>query len=389
MTGSSPMRGRLAAAAVAALLAPAIAHAQLAVSANEHKLVWDGGTVRPAAGATPDTVTVIDLGVDPPKVIGEVVAPTTVAGPPTTVAVSPDESVALVTSGQKIDPADPTKTASDNRLTVVDLKARPIKVVTTLELGAGASGVSFNRAGDLALVANRDEGTVSVLAVKGATIRVLDKVTVGKPGSQPSHVAFTANDRMALVTRQADHQVTVLAVDGLNVKPTGRDISVGIQPYAIAAHPSGEFALVANVGRGSGDTDTLSMIDTRVNPPRTVNTYDIGVETPEGIVISPDGKWCAVVAHAGSTKPPNSPFARTNGRVLLYAIDGMRLTKVSEAPIGRWSQGAVFSRDSRTLMVGNMVEKNLMVFDLAGQRLVDTQRRVELKGGAAALRTAR
>lgn len=378
----------LALITVIAAISVSSAQAQIAVSANDHKMFWDNGQTRVAGNPSADTVTVVDIGVSPVKVLGQVNAPATVAGPPNTVAVAPDESVALVTSGQKIDPADPSKTVVDNRLSVIDLKSMPPRVVSTIELGAGASGVSFNKAGDLALVANRNEGTVSVLAVKGTTVRVLEKITVGKPDSLPSHVVFANNDRLALVTRQADHTVTVLTVDGLNVKATGQDISVGIRPYALATHPNGYMVVVANVGRGTGDADTLSIIDTRRAPARVVATLDLGVETPEGLALSRDGRWMAVVTHAGSTKPPSSPFAATNGKVLLYRINGFEFSKVGEAAIGRWSQGAVFSRDSRTLVVQNMVERTLQVFDLSGQRLVDGNERINLPGGPAAIRIA-
>ena len=364
------------------------AQAQIAVSANDHKMFWENGQTRVVGNPSPDTVTVIDLGANPVKVLGQVNAPASVAGPPQTVAVSPDESSALVSSGQKIDPADPSKTIPDNRLSVIDIKNLPPKVLNTVELGAGAAGVSFNRAGDLALVANRNEGTVSVLAVRGSTVRVIEKITVGKPDSLPSHVVFANNDTLALVTRQNDHQVTVLTVDGLNVKATGQDISVGIRPYAMVAHPNGGMVVVANIGRGTGDVDTLSVIDTRRAPARVVATLDLGTDTPEGLTISRDGRWMAVVAHAGSTKAPSAAFASPTGKVLLYRVNGFEFSRVGEAPIGRWSQGAAFSRDSKTLLVQNMFERHIMVFDLSGQRLVDPGDRINMPGGPAALRIA-
>lgn len=365
------------------------AWAQLAVSANDNKVFWRNGVVANAANPAPDTVSVYDLSSFPPRLVGELNAGATVAGPPQTVAVAPDESIALVTSGQKINPADPTKMLGDNLVNVIDLQARPPRIIATLNVGAGAAGVSFNKAGTLALVANRNEGTVSVLAVSGKTVRVLDKVTVGKPDSLPSHVEFAADDKIALVTRQNEHQVIVLSVDGQTVKPAGREISVGIRPYALAVHPSGRLAISANVGRGSGDNDTLSVIDTSRTPARVVNTVDVGTEVPEGLAISPDGRWAAVVAHSGSTKASTSPFATPTGKLIIFRIDGTDLIRKSEAPIGRWSQGVVFSKDAKTLLVQNMVERNLMVFDFSAERLVDTGLRFELKGGGAALRTAR
>src|SRR3712207_8948446 len=54
-------------------------------------------------------------------------------GPPGSVAIAPDESFALVTSAMKVDPADPTKMAPDDKLSVIDLKASPPKVVRSEE----------------------------------------------------------------------------------------------------------------------------------------------------------------------------------------------------------------------------------------------------------------
>ena len=130
------------------------ATAQIAVSSNDGKLVLNNGTVAVSANPVDDTVTIIDLGVSPPKVIAEFKAPSSVVGPPQNVAVAPDESFALVAATMKLDPADPTKQVPDNRLSVIDLKANPPAVIATLEAGLGPSGTAINPAGTLALVAN-------------------------------------------------------------------------------------------------------------------------------------------------------------------------------------------------------------------------------------------
>jgi len=39
-------------------------------------------------------------------------------GPPFSVAITPDEGLALVTAAMKVDPSDPTKQVADNRLSV-------------------------------------------------------------------------------------------------------------------------------------------------------------------------------------------------------------------------------------------------------------------------------
>ena len=70
-------------------------------------------TVAPVAGAqiasqACNTITIVDLSACPPKALAEIKAPASVTGPPTSVAVSPREDVALVTSAMRSDAADPT-----------------------------------------------------------------------------------------------------------------------------------------------------------------------------------------------------------------------------------------------------------------------------------------
>src|SRR5262249_28740761 len=97
--------------------------------------------------------------------------------------------------------------------------------------GAGAAGVSINRAGTLALVANRSEGTVSVFSIAGHALTPVGKVNLGDDKSGPSHVAITPDGKTALVTRDGDNKISVLSIDGNKVEHTKRDISAGPPPY--------------------------------------------------------------------------------------------------------------------------------------------------------------
>lgn len=364
------------------------AMAQIAVSSNDRKMVLDNGTPKVVANPKPDTATVIDLGAKPPKVVGEIDVPGSVVGPPLSVAVSRDGSVAYVASAMKIDAKDPTKQEADDRIAIIDLKASPPKVVGQIQAGKAPSGLSISPDGRLLAVANRNEGSVSLYALSGKEARELTKLTVGKETSMPSHVAFTPDGKTALVSMYGDNTVKVLKVDGEKLEDAKREISVGTRPYPVVVHPSGKMAVVANVGRGTGDVDTLTIIDLTKNPARTVAWVDLGYETPEGMMLSPDGKWCGVVLHNGTGRAKDSPFYHPSGRLVIYKVDGTRLTKAAEAPIGHWSQGIAFSRDGKTIVVQNMVEENATVFRWDGVKLIDTKQPIRLGGGGAAIRTA-
>jgi DNA-binding beta-propeller fold protein YncE len=320
-------------------------------------------------------------------VIGEIAVPTSVVGPPTSVAIAPDESFALITSAFRIDPADAKKTIPDDRLSVIDLKSSPPKVIATLTVGKGAAGVSINRAGTLALVANRSEGTVTVLGISGKTLNPISTIQLGDAKSGPSHPAFTRDGKMALVSRDGDSKISVLAIEGNTVTYTKRDVHAGQRPYGLDVSSHGDVALVANIGLGTGDADTMSVIDIKAVPPRVVETVSVG-QTPEGLKISPDGKYVAVTVMNGSNKPKNSPFYAENGWVQVWRINGTSLRKASQAPVGKWCQGAVWSKNSRNLFVQCMVEKEILNFDVSSAGALKAAGSIKTNAGPAGIRTS-
>jgi len=376
-------------ALVAALsLAPA-AGAQIAVSANDNKVVSLNGVVTVVPNAPPDTVSVIDLKASPPRVIAEVEAPVSVVGPPLSIAVTPDESLALVTASSKVDPSDPTKQAPDNRLTVIDLTANPLKIIATLEAGKGASGISINRQGTLALVSNLVDGTVSVFTIQGKTVSAAGAVEVGGVKAGGGQVVIAPDGNTALVSRRDDNRISVLSIDVSKVEYTKRDMTAGVRPIVLDIASSGAFAIVASLaGSATGDNDSVSLIDLTAKPPRVVDTVGVLGATAEGLKISPDSSVAAVVVHNGSNRPKDSPFYNDAGKLVIVRVTGKTLSRVAEAPIGHWSQGVAFSPDGKTILVGNMVEKDYWVFRLDGSTLRDTGQRVKVNGGPAAIRTA-
>lgn len=378
---------RTIAGALLVILTGARAEAQLAVSANDSKSRLVDGVTAVVPQPPPDTVTVIDLGVSPPKVVAELRAPASVIGPPQSVAIAPDESIALVTSSTKLDPADPARTVPDDRVSVIDLQRSPPAVVATVQAGSGASGVSINRSGTLALVANRSEGTISVFTIRGTTVSPAGKVDLGAPDSGPCHVVFTPDGRTALVTRINDSVISLLAIDGDRVTYRKQDIAGGLKPYGIEIAPSGQLAFAANTGAGaSGGADTITIIDLATASPRAIDHVTVG-PTPEGISLSADGRYLAVTVMNGTNAPKSAPYFSDFGRLRIYAISGKTLAPVTESKIGRWCQGAAWSRDSRTLLVQCAAERAIQVFTFDGRTLTPSGA-IKTSGGPVGIRTA-
>jgi DNA-binding beta-propeller fold protein YncE len=382
------------AAAVIALAAQA--RADVVVSANDnHTTVIDGKpTGQP--NARPDTISLIDVARFPPRVAAEFEAPNSDIGPPFAIAVARDESFAIVTCSTKADPQAPGGTSYDDRVSVIDLKSSPPRVIQTLHAGPGVTTVRISPDGRMVLTANRFEGTVSIFTLAGKTLTPVGKFDFGSPKGQPVGMAFAHDGRTVLVSRMADNLVSVLHVDGTTLSLDSRPITTGVTPYTMDANPAGTLAAVANGGRGDGDLDTVSLIDLTQNPPRTVDSAVVP-SGPEGLHFSPDGKFLAVTSINGSIKSDRSPFYHPGGILTLFALrdvpggaataPGGRLRWLASAPVGGWAQGVAFSRDGRAILVQNMKDHAIAVFRWSGARLTPGAP-LTVSGGAAGIGTA-
>ena len=109
-----------------------------------------------------------------------------------------------MTASNKVDPKDATKQAPNDQVTVIDLKATPPKVLATLKAGQGASGVSVNRAGTLALVSNLVDGTVSIFTIQGQTVTPAGTLEVGGEKAGGGMVVITPGwqDRAGLAQQR-------------------------------------------------------------------------------------------------------------------------------------------------------------------------------------------
>jgi hypothetical protein len=130
---------RVFALVLTAVLALAtVAHAQLAVTSNDNKVTLDNGAVKILPNPAPDTVTILDLKSSPPRVVAEIAAPGSVVGPPFSVALTPDERLALVGSSSRVDPNDPTKTVP---VRVFAFDGRALKEVGRIKVNGGPAAI--------------------------------------------------------------------------------------------------------------------------------------------------------------------------------------------------------------------------------------------------------
>jgi DNA-binding beta-propeller fold protein YncE len=375
------------------------AFAQIAVSGE------DGKQLRPdddVTGLTADVVSIIDLNHYPPKTIATIEAPASMVGPPGAVAVAPDESFALVTAAQRLDPAEQTKLLPADVVTLIDLRkpAAP-RIAQTAHAAAGASGVAIDRRGALAAVASSDDDSITVFSIKNQTLTRLADVRLPK-GSRPSDLVFTADGTRLVVVRRGDHRVSILKVVGQTGSDVGIEATPGRTPYGVAISPDGGFAYVSILGgvatraeldapapAGAGrKPGALAVIDLRTNT--VVNTVELGV-TPETVVLSADGKLlAAVIGNGASVQKLAANYATTFGLLRVFAVNGAAVTPLADLHNGHWCQGATFSNDGKTLLVQCGAERTIETYRIeGGQVRLDPAATLKTHSRGGSIATAR
>ena len=367
---------------------PCAAHAQLMIVGNDEKVTWDdaGKLVSMAPGK--DSVLVVDLGTNPeaPKIIANFPLMNSIFGPPTNLAITPDERLAIVANSMNwVQEGGAWKGVPDNKLYVIDLKTDPPSHIATVEVGKQPSGLAINGRGDLALVTNRADNSISVLSIQGKEVKLIDTVPMGE---MVAAVAFTPDGKRALAAKFPGHKIAVLDLEGQKVTYKKYDMPVGLWPYNIDVTPNGKIAITAdngNSGAADGHIDTVSVIDLEADPPRVIDRVVVG-DAPEGLAISPTGEIAVAVLLRGSNSAKTSWFYNRNGSVVVLKIDGKTVTKVGEVEVRGLPEGIVFSPDGKYLYVGNFMDSDVSILKVDGTKVTDTGKRLQLPGHPASMR---
>jgi DNA-binding beta-propeller fold protein YncE len=177
--------------------------------------------------------------------------------------------------------------------------------------------------------------------------------------------------------------VTIFTVDGETATPL-RDLTVGSNPYEIVVSQNGKWAAVSNIGRNSGDRDSVSFVDLSQKPVRTIDVLSVA-PTPEGLAFSPDSRWLAVNSINGSNLKPGDPF-RTNHSVLqLFDMSSGSSHPVGTAELGPNAQGLVFTPDGSTLIAQDYATDALLMFSAGPTGLTPMQTTISTEGGPSAV----
>jgi DNA-binding beta-propeller fold protein YncE len=363
--------------------------ADLIVSGNDAKFVREGGVGGYPEGVGPDTLSVIDASVFPPKVVDTVSVQHTLSGPPQEVAITPNGQLAFVSAPTSYD-YDEQALELGEHVQVVDLTRSPSQIVARLDIGSHPQAVAISPAGNLALVTTV-AGTVAIIEIENNEARLTGQLKISD--GRLSGVSFTHDGIAALVGLRDEQGIVVLNVEGTEVTTDFDRISTGVAPYAIDVSSDGQWAVVGNAGLAglgasglNADVDTFTLIDVSSWPFRAVQHVTVP-SIPEGVAISPDGRWIAVQSMNGSNLPPDAVGYNPVGSVLLYEIKNGRAVLSAELPSGEASQGIVFTADSQYLLVQFFTEQEIAVFSVNEGEMEDTGERIPVAGGPASIRS--
>src|SRR6266581_771695 len=276
----------LVAVAGFAAMNPAVAgKRELMIVGLDEKQSWDASGKAVIGPPGRDSVAIIDVGTDPlaPKILVSLPLMNTIVGPPVNLAITPDESLALVANSMNVvQEGGAWKQVPDNRIWVIDLTVNPPKLIDTIAVGKQPSGMSINRAGNLALVANRADGSISVLRISGKKVELIDTVTIGE---QVAHVVFTVSviDIEANPPRVIDKVVVGDAPEGFAISPTGK-LAVAVLLRGTNASKSAFFY-----------NRNALVVALKIDGKKVTRTNEVEVRgLPEGVVFSDDGRYIYV-----------------------------------------------------------------------------------------------
>ena len=366
------------------------AFGQVLIVGNDEKQGWDENAKPIFKEPGHDTLSVIDISKpEAPHITATIPLINSIVGPPTNLAIHHSGEIALVANSlEPITQGWAHRLDPDNKVFLIDLKATPPKVIGTITVGKQPSGMAISPKGDLALVTNRADGTISVLSIRGKDVLVVDTVMVGTSADQVSAVAITPDGKHALVTKPAANKIALLSIDGQKVTYDKRDLPPGIFPYNVAVTPDGKLALTVDNGNGGGsdgNAKAVSVIDLETDPPRVIDHVTVG-DSPEGLAISPKGDLAVTVEARGSNMPKSSFFYHPGGAVTALKIDGKKVTNGGEVNVGALPEAVAFSPDGQYLYVGNFIDGDLSVLRIDGTQLADTGQRFKLPGHPASMR---
>jgi DNA-binding beta-propeller fold protein YncE len=155
---------------------------------------------------------------------------------PINVAVTPDGKIALTADLGNAAASD----GSVDTISVVDLEAKPPRIIDRVVVGDGPEGLAISPKGDVAVavlirgsLARKNaffynkSGAIAVLKIEGKKVTTIKEIEVG---ALPEGAVFTPDGRYLLVGNYLDQEFSILGVNGTEIVNTGKRFKVPGHP---------------------------------------------------------------------------------------------------------------------------------------------------------------
>jgi DNA-binding beta-propeller fold protein YncE len=161
---------------------------------------------------------------------------------PYNVAVAPGGKIALTSDNGGAGSSD----GSVDTTSVIDLEAKPPRIIDRVVVGDGPEGLAISPKGDLAVSVilrgsnmkkaffYEKNGSVSVLKIDGKKVSKTQDIEVG---GLPEAAMFTPDGKYILVGNYLTQDFSILKVDGTNVTDTGKRFQVPGHPASARMGP--------------------------------------------------------------------------------------------------------------------------------------------------------
>jgi YVTN family beta-propeller protein len=256
---------------------------------------------------------------------------------PSYIAITPNGQLAYVANNNN------GLVTSGSTVNVLDLvRNRSILSIADISFNQPFT-VTINPAGTIAYVTNSAGTTISMINIATNTVTGTISGFHGPSGM----VINPANPTIAYVNNYNDNSgssgngITVSVVN-LNSNTVTSTIVVDLAPAALAITPDGAYVYVANYVDGNPGTGTVSVIRTSDN---TVIGKILGFSGPFQITIAPDGK------HAYVTNFGSNNFAPVG--TTISVIDLSTNTISATIKLGIQPAGVAVTPDSRLVYASN------------------------------------
>lgn len=305
----------------------------------------------PKAGS----LTVIDASSLPPRTYSVENVPCSVIGPPTTIVRVPGRPLALSANAMRPEKVDGQwKHVPDNKVTLVRLEGERGIVAGQVQTGLQPSGLSVSPDGATASVVNRADGSLSILSIEDNGLTEKHRIKLCEPGDSVSHIEWSPDGQLGIATLNKADALLILRRNKAGLPEVSQRLSAGQGPYSARFLPDGRRAFVANIV-----SDSITVLDVSGEKVEELQQIPTG-HIPEGLNISPDGKWIAVSCMEGrNLTDKSSPHYGRPATIQLLREDAGRWVVAQKLTVEGGPQFAVFTPDGKYLVLSVTGSKRL------------------------------